>query len=313
LDSLRAQTLADWVCEVHNDDPDDDTPSAVVAVLSDPRIRLITHARNLGARATFDLVFRSSAEPFYSLLEDDNWWEPRFLEVMVAALAARPSVTVAWCNQRIWQERPDGTWSDTGNCVKPREDPSPRLVAWGHPRQALGALHANGAMLVRSRPGQAFPAPDVPFTAVEPTRERQFPHPLLYVPEPLAIYAVTRRTERAGDRSEWFAFQVVLLATYVRHAKLDDAGIAALWRHHRASCPVPSNVFLCAALVDGRCRALLRHATGRDWRQLMRSAIGHPVSVWRAWRVRQRRPHWWDTLDRHTADRFAEAAAASPR
>ena len=312
LTSLRKQTLTDWICELHNDDPTDPAPAELVAQLGDARIKLVTHARNLGALETFNLVFRATVEPFYTLLEDDNWWEPRFLEALVAALEQRPTVTVAWCNQRIWRESADGSWSDTGDFVRPDHQGSgPQLVPWGQPRQALGAVHSNGAMVVRSRPGEMFPVTKVPFTGVELARERQLPHPLLYVPEPLAHYALTRQTARANERSDWFGFQTAALATFVRHASLDDTGHRALWSQYARNTPPPTNVFLCAALGTRECRPFLRCARVADWLRLARSSARHPRSIWRAIRVRSHRPHWWETLDRHTAARFAERQRAA--
>jgi hypothetical protein len=267
----------------------------------------VTHARNLGALATFNLAFRPSHEPFYTLLEDDNWWEPRFLEVLLAAMAAHPSVTVAWCNQKVWQEEADGTWRDTGRLVNSPEKGPGRLVSWGNPRQALGAQSANGAMLVRSRPGASYSLTGVPFSGMEATRERQFPHPLLYVPEPLAVYSITQASARAGDSAAWFACQVALLATFARHAQLNNAACESLWEHYRRHRPPPTNVFIGAALVSGDCRYLLRQARLVDWLRFLKSAVGHPVSVWRALRVRQHFPDMWNLLDRSTAARFAES------
>src|SRR5437868_5156255 len=86
LASLRAQTFAGWVCEVHNDDPTDQFPAELVKKIADPRIQIVVHERNLGAAGTFNLFYRGTQEPFYSLLEDDNWWECEFLENMIREL-----------------------------------------------------------------------------------------------------------------------------------------------------------------------------------------------------------------------------------
>jgi glycosyltransferase involved in cell wall biosynthesis len=97
VESLRRQTMTDWMCELHNDDPTDVAPAALVERLGDPRIRLVTHSQNYGATKTLNLPFSSSIEePFVSLLEDDNWWEPGFLERMLGALNRRPDVTVGY-------------------------------------------------------------------------------------------------------------------------------------------------------------------------------------------------------------------------
>jgi glycosyltransferase involved in cell wall biosynthesis len=311
LTSLRAQTFGDWVCEVHNDEPTDAGPSAVVSEFKDPRIHLVTHRENLGPVETFNLVFRGATESFYSLLEDDNWWEPGFLAQMVATLEEHPSAVVAWCNQQIWRESTDGSWIPAGTTVRPETDSAAQLVQWGHPRQALGALHANGAMLIRSRPGEAFPVSDIPFTAVEAVRERLLPHPMVYVPQPLAIYAVTQTTARRNDRSDWFTMQCVLLATFVRHAPHRQHCISALWTHYRADRPSPTNVLLCAALISSECRPILAGARWGDWYRLARSALGHPMSIWNALRVHQRHPEWWTLLDKATAARWAEAPHAT--
>src|SRR5687768_20382 len=76
LDSLLAQTHRGWVCELHNDDPNDPFPGELVARINDPRITYVRHETNLGPTRTFNHAFRPVAEPFVSLLEDDNWWEP---------------------------------------------------------------------------------------------------------------------------------------------------------------------------------------------------------------------------------------------
>ncbi len=113
LKSLRAQTFSDWICEVHNDDSTNTFPKELVKDLGDPRIRLHDHERNLGAIATFNLFYRPTREPFYSLLEDDNWWLPEFLETMIRAMNSYPNITMACCNQRVWEEMPDGSWRNT--------------------------------------------------------------------------------------------------------------------------------------------------------------------------------------------------------
>ncbi len=101
LASLCAQTFIDWVAEVHNDLPDDPAPAKIVDEPNDSRITSVEHAQNLGGTATFNLFSLPSSEPYYSLLEDDNWWEPEFLERMLGHLDAHKNVVVAWCNQLL--------------------------------------------------------------------------------------------------------------------------------------------------------------------------------------------------------------------
>src|SRR5262249_42277048 len=92
LHSLQKQTFADWVCEVHNDDPRDVAIGELTAKLSDRRIELHQHEKNLGASASFNIFYQPPEEPYFSILEDDNWWEPSFLQTMIGELKAYPQV-----------------------------------------------------------------------------------------------------------------------------------------------------------------------------------------------------------------------------
>ena len=72
LNSLRNQTYKDWICEIHNDDPYDKFPKKLIESINDPRIKLINHQSNLGARKTFNIVFNAVEQKCISNLEDDN-------------------------------------------------------------------------------------------------------------------------------------------------------------------------------------------------------------------------------------------------
>jgi hypothetical protein len=307
--SLRAQSLTDWVCEVHNDDPADGFPAEFVASLGDRRIQLVTHERNLGPVATFNLFYRPTSEPFVSILEDDNTWEPAFLDTMVKELEAHPEVTLAWCNQRIVLQKPDGHFEETDRCVNSLEglNASSRQIHWGDRRQVMGGVHANGAMLLRSRPGKAYPTPPMLFSGMEAFRERMFPHPLLYVPAPLATYSITQHTARSRDTGAWGAFLVALAATFLRHARMNESQLAALWTHCDEQRPPVTNELLLASWVCPELAALRRHARPKHWLRLLKSAVRHPVAVRRALRVQKENPDWWAVLDRETANRFAKA------
>jgi Glycosyl transferase family 2 len=308
LNSLLAQTFAQWTCEIHNDDPADAFPGELVRSLGDPRITLQSHVRNLGANATFNLFYRPTDEEFYCLLEDDNWWEPEFLQTMVAALRAHPQAVMAWCNQKVWEELPDGSWRDTGalaNTVEGR--PSGGLVEFGGFRQIMGALHGNGAMLMRSQPGETYQVPaDWPFVAIEPFRERMIRHPLLYVPKPLAVFCRTLQTARSETRAEWLVVQTILAATYFKHCDFPQARLAELFAEARAMRPPATTPMLLAVLIEPECRRLLRHCRPHDWVLLLRGLARWPQAFAQALRSRRRHAAWWKSLDGHTATRFAE-------
>jgi glycosyltransferase involved in cell wall biosynthesis len=308
VESLRSQSFSDWICEVHNDDPSDGSIRSLVDSLADPRFVLDQHPRNLGGTATFNLFFRPIREPFFSILEDDNWWQPEFLMKMLDAAGAFPDASVFWANMRIWEERPDGSWRDTGGHVCPiPQDDSPRRVAWGQAAQLHSALHSNSATLFRSVPGRDYSIPDVPISVTEMFRERLFPFPLVFMPQSLANFSHTLHTARSDDRGEWAAMQAMLAATFIKYAGYSDERLAALWAHARAQHPPTTSVLLLASFLDPSCLGLRRHARCRDWLLLSRGALRRPWVLRRVLSVRRRYPRWWDFLDRSTSARFAES------
>ncbi|MES2113088.1 MAG: glycosyltransferase [Bacteroidota bacterium] len=73
--SLQAQIFKDWVAEIHNDDPEDEFPSAFINSIGDSRFTVNNHRYNLGAVASFNLMYKPTDATYVCLLEDDNWWE----------------------------------------------------------------------------------------------------------------------------------------------------------------------------------------------------------------------------------------------
>jgi hypothetical protein len=105
LSSLQAQTLADWVAVVY-----DDSCSAVVrdvvGEVGDLRIRYQHNVARLGAAQNIDQCFAPAPQSDAThgcLLEDDNYWQPAFLETAATALAATGSPLIM-VDQRINDE-----------------------------------------------------------------------------------------------------------------------------------------------------------------------------------------------------------------
>jgi glycosyltransferase involved in cell wall biosynthesis len=302
LESLLKQTFTDWICELHNDDPLDPGPRLVAEEFGDPRVSVVDHAENLGTTRTFNLVYQPVAEEFVSLLEDDNWWEPDFLAVMMRELRAHPQASMAWANMEVWREEPDGSWTDTGHAIWVGEcDDSCRLVEFPDVRQLGGALHSNGAMLLRASRAPRYTIPvGTPYAAVEPVRERAFDYPILFVPAVLANFAVTLQTSRERDLSTWNAIQALLHASFLRNVPLRPETLAAVWARARSGTRT-TNPLLLSGLLRPGARAALSHARFDDWVRLLLSFIRHPIVMTRT--VRR--------LMRHTpVEEFLEAATA---
>jgi hypothetical protein len=306
--SLLAQTCADWVCEMHNDAPEDPFPAQLVARLNDPRLTLVNHARNLGGTETFNLFFRAPAEAFYSILEDDNWWEPDFLATLLATAEEHPAVTVFWANMHVAEQLPDGQFRATGRTVWPQADGPVHLFPWGQPQQVCGALHSNGAALFRTRPGDDFRIPAVPFAVIEPFRERMFPHPLLLVPRPLATFSLTLQTARSRDPAEWAETQAMLAATFFHDCPWEETRLAQVWADARAQRPTGTTNLILAAIADPAARPLLRHARWADWWVVLRGFVRRPGLYFRLRRSRRRHAAWWAFLRQQAATRWQESA-----
>lgn len=307
LNSLVAQTVSDWTAEVHNDLPDDETPLAIVAEFNDPRIKVVQHKTNLGGTATFNLFFSKVAEPYYSILEDDNWWEANFLERLLAYFESHPTITVAWANQHIAEEQADGTWLETGRTVGPRKCGEPeRLIHWPQIEQLYGAIHSQGAMMIRSRADDNFQTPDVDMVAMEGFRERCFPHPLLYVTEPLGWFAVTRHTYRTNDSSKWVAIQALLAASFLKYLS-KELDLRAVWSKSRSSCPSMTPLLILIAIAHKNLRHHLKFVTASDCFRLAVTSAKHPNLAWAAMNAHKKHPGLWDFLCQTTSDRFAES------
>jgi glycosyltransferase involved in cell wall biosynthesis len=312
LESLRAQTFSDWVCELHNDAPDDDTPGRLVAGINDPRIQLHQHTTNWGSAACFNHVFRGGPEPFLSLLEDDNWWEPEFLATALAAISAESTVNVVWANMRIWTEQRDGTWADTGRTVwtNPSANPTPCLFHWPVLLQAFDALHSNGAMLVRADASRtAIPPPETPFDIFETIRERLLGGGWLLLPDPLANFAITLGTARSPHPADWARAQLMVASSFLSFVDLNFQEAGLLWSSLRPQRPRATSLLFHVAMAGVRPWTLLRHAQAGDWIHFLAGAIRHPIALVNILRFRSLHRTTWATLRAGAAARTREASA----
>jgi len=307
LGSLRDQTFKDWICEVHNDDPEDSFPAQLVASAGDPRIQTVNHRKRLGGAATMNAFYAPVVENFVSILEDDNWWEPQFLAEMVAAAERNPHATVFWANMKLWQEREDGSFADTGKTTYSVEGPAYEEFPWPHRRQVLGAIHSNGACLIRARPGGDYRIPEVPFSVIEMFRERIFPQPLVLVRKPLANFSMTLATERARDGAAWAEATAALAATFINKAGWNDKEARVALDSGRRKSPPSTNAFLNAALVDRSCRMFFRLATTREIVRWVAGLVRRPRVLLSLLFSKRSHAEWWSFLREHTGQRFAEA------
>ena len=109
LDSLRAQTLVDWVA-VLVDDASTDATRAIfdAAAASDPRMRVVHHDVRGGLSAARNTGLDLVETPFVSFLDADDRYTPSALERLVATVDASGSDFAVGADVRLRPEHTGG-------------------------------------------------------------------------------------------------------------------------------------------------------------------------------------------------------------
>ena len=114
VESVFAQTVADWELLVIDDGSTDHTPKAVRPFLADKRVRYV-RSDKLGQPRAKNLGVRLSRGEFVAFLDADDAWLPTKLERQLAAFRANPAAGVAYCRRTLMDE--------AGNLLPPKGEP----------------------------------------------------------------------------------------------------------------------------------------------------------------------------------------------
>lgn len=214
VQSLLVQTFCDWICEVHNDCPEDLFPANYITSLNDQRFIVKNHSTNLGPTVTFNLAFEGCKEDYVSILEDDNWWEPNFLSEMIHIMDTNPDLDIAWSNMNIWKEHLNNKWINTNATIWPEN--LDQYFYWPNIKQAMGALHSNGAMIYRGNNASDYKIPkNSLFNSIELIRERSFKYPIYLNSKPLANFSQTLLNSHSKENWKWTGVQIMLLSSFI--------------------------------------------------------------------------------------------------
>jgi hypothetical protein len=132
--------------------------------------------------------------------------------------------------------------------------------------------------------------------------------PTLFLPQPLANFALTRDTFRSKDFFGWGSAQALLGASFLKHVPMTREACQSLWAHRRGLSPRSTNPLFFSAVLARDWR-FLRHATGGDWLAFARSCVRRPIVALRILRAKQQHAGTWRLLCELTAARTAEARA----
>ena len=104
LESLRAQTFADWECIVVDDGSTDDTNEVLrTEAANDRRVRYVSQA-NLGPSAARNRGIAESAGDYIQFLDADDVLPPTKLEEQVRAMETDPSIGIVYSDVRYFQD-----------------------------------------------------------------------------------------------------------------------------------------------------------------------------------------------------------------
>jgi glycosyltransferase involved in cell wall biosynthesis len=95
IESVQAQTLADWEMLIVDDASSDETPAVVQQYLHDPRIRYMRNEQNLGPGATRSRALDAAQGEWIAIVDADDWIAPERLEKLVRFAEAQGVEMVA--------------------------------------------------------------------------------------------------------------------------------------------------------------------------------------------------------------------------
>ncbi len=95
IESALAQTYGNFELLVVDDASTDQTADIVVGYAAkDPRVRLLRRAESGGGAVARNMALREARGEWIAVLDADDLWRPRRLELQLAAVDANPSVVL---------------------------------------------------------------------------------------------------------------------------------------------------------------------------------------------------------------------------
>ena len=100
IESVQSQKRGDWELVISDDAATDDTAGIVQPYLSDPRIRYVRHAQNLGQAGNWAFLLSQGQAPLVTVLHADDYWLPGTLGTVLDAFDADPELDLLYGNWR---------------------------------------------------------------------------------------------------------------------------------------------------------------------------------------------------------------------
>jgi len=101
IESVLAQTYTSWQLVVSENGPGGgEVESVVREYTTDPRVRYVATGQNLGPAANWTRVLQAGNASYFSIIQDDDKWDPNFLARRVSFLEAHPSCGFVYAGER---------------------------------------------------------------------------------------------------------------------------------------------------------------------------------------------------------------------
>lgn len=170
LHSLQRQTVAQFEVIVSDDSPDPTPVRSLVSGLGDDRFRYRHNAPSLGVARNHWTCFREARGEYIAVLNHDDWFEPTFLERLIAPLQSDRELALAFCDH--WVVDANGQILADNTNANSRFWGREHLAAGSHrPFYALmadqtipmvmGSVFRRSALPLKSLPEDAGPAYDL--------------------------------------------------------------------------------------------------------------------------------------------------------
>jgi glycosyltransferase involved in cell wall biosynthesis len=117
LESVLSQTYSNLEVVVCDNASQDGT-AEIVAALSDRRIRYLRNDRNLGLAANWIKAVSAATGRYCAIIGDDDRWAPAFIESLVPALEADPTLDVAFCDHWVIDDAGQTLVPETEACTR---------------------------------------------------------------------------------------------------------------------------------------------------------------------------------------------------
>jgi len=116
LDSVAAQTCADWeVIVVEDCGPEDGTEKIVIDFAArhpQHRVEFIRHEKNTGVSGARNTAIAAASGDFVAFLDPDDLWNPTYLERIASEFGANPDAAVVTSPVEAFRETSNGLFLD---------------------------------------------------------------------------------------------------------------------------------------------------------------------------------------------------------